>query len=477
MKKQLPYIFISSVFLIILAPSLFAEGMFMDGLIYASISRNLANGVGTFWDLHFTETLAPHFQGHPPLVIGIQSLFFRVLGDHFYVERLYSLLVAFLNGFLIFLITNKSFSLNKNLISNEELNSIKKYSWVSLAFWITIPRVAWSYSNNILENTMLTFLLISAFLIIISFGKNRFLMLILAGFSLFLALMSKGFVALFIWGVVPFYWIAIRQIKFKRAFLDTIIVIVFTILPLIILLISSPKAYQTLSAYIDVQIVSSLSITDSNKNRFEIIFRLFSELLPILIILILGLLFLIIKKESINPFLKYKKEAIFFILIGLSASLPIAISLKQRDFYLTTSFPFFAIGFALLIIPFLQEKTQDLKFLSNKIIKISIIGLFFVSIFANMYFWGKIERDKNKIEDVKKVCEIVPKNTTINICKQTYSDWSLHGYFARFSNISISDKGEKKFLLLEKNCKDRSVDNYKKLNIELNNYFLFEKKY
>ncbi len=477
MKKYLPYIFIISAFLIILAPSLFAEGMFMDGLIYASVSRNLANGVGSFWNLHFTESLAPQFQGHPPLVMGIQSLFFRIFGDHFYVERLYSLLIGLLNGFLIFLITNKSFILNKTIVSSEELSNIKKYSWVSLLFWITIPLVAWSYSNNLLENTMLSFLLISTYLLIISFNKYRFLMLITASFSLFLALMSKGFVALFLWSFVPIYWLILRQMKFKRAFIDTIIVIIFTILPLALLLTFSPKAYETLMAYIDVQIVSSLSITNSDKNRFEIIFKLFNELLPVLIILLLSFLFLIIKKEKLKPYLKYKKEVLFFILIGLSASLPIAISLKQRGFYLTTSFPFFVIGFALLIIPFLQKKTSDLKFLSNKIIKFSIIGLFFVSIFANIYFWDTTQRDNNKVYDVKKVCEIVPENTTISICEQTYYDWSLHGYFARFSNISISDLSENKYLLLDKNCKDKDVVNYEKIDIELNNYFLFEKKY
>lgn len=118
-----------------------------------------------------------------------------------------------------------------------------------------------------------------------------------------------------------------------------------------------------------------------------------------------------------------------------------------------------------------------MKFLSNKIIKFSIIGLFFVSIFANIYFWDTTQRDNNKVYDVKKVCEIVPENTTISICEQTYYDWSLHGYFARFSNISISDLSENKYLLLDKNCKDKDVVNYEKIDIELNNYFLFEKKY
>jgi len=32
---------------------LIAEGMFIDGLIYSAISRNLANDLGSFWNPHF----------------------------------------------------------------------------------------------------------------------------------------------------------------------------------------------------------------------------------------------------------------------------------------------------------------------------------------------------------------------------------------------------------------------------------------
>ena len=38
-----------ALFVIISAPLLFADGMFMDGTQYAVVSKNLANGVSTFW--------------------------------------------------------------------------------------------------------------------------------------------------------------------------------------------------------------------------------------------------------------------------------------------------------------------------------------------------------------------------------------------------------------------------------------------
>jgi hypothetical protein len=50
------YILIIGFFIIIASPSLLSEGMFMDGLIYANISANLAKGLGSFWSPHFSET-------------------------------------------------------------------------------------------------------------------------------------------------------------------------------------------------------------------------------------------------------------------------------------------------------------------------------------------------------------------------------------------------------------------------------------
>ena len=81
MKNSISYyIIIVGLFLCICAPTLWSDGMFMDGLYYAAISRNLADGLGTFWYLHHTDFSHPIFHEHPPLAIGIQSIFFYLFG-------------------------------------------------------------------------------------------------------------------------------------------------------------------------------------------------------------------------------------------------------------------------------------------------------------------------------------------------------------------------------------------------------------
>ena len=71
-------------------PRLAHRGMFLDGITYASIARNLAEGRGRFWEPFYTATIYPAFHEHPPLAFWLQSLWFRALGDHLFVERAYS---------------------------------------------------------------------------------------------------------------------------------------------------------------------------------------------------------------------------------------------------------------------------------------------------------------------------------------------------------------------------------------------------
>lgn len=97
-------------------------GMFMDGTIYAAVSRNLAEGVGSLWALHFSEGLFPVFREHPPLVFWLQSLFFRVLGDGFLTERAYDLIVVLATAWLMR-------SLWLRLVTTRGLASLAAFYW------------------------------------------------------------------------------------------------------------------------------------------------------------------------------------------------------------------------------------------------------------------------------------------------------------------------------------------------------------
>jgi hypothetical protein len=82
MKKILPLMLACTLgFSVLMLPNFLRQGMFVDGLMYATISNNLAQGIGSFWSPQLSQTVFPAFHEHPPLVFGIESIFFRVLGD------------------------------------------------------------------------------------------------------------------------------------------------------------------------------------------------------------------------------------------------------------------------------------------------------------------------------------------------------------------------------------------------------------
>lgn len=177
MKQLFFYSFTASIILVLVAASLVKDGMFMDGMLYACVSHNLAQGLGTFWHPYFSETTMSFFHEQPPLMFGLQSLFFKVLGSSMYTERIYSFIFTIVNAFLIVRIW-KAFHINENDES--------KLAWLPVLLWIIIPVCHWSYANNMEEVTMGVFVSLSMLCTAWSLDKknlNSTLLAVLAEFS------------------------------------------------------------------------------------------------------------------------------------------------------------------------------------------------------------------------------------------------------------------------------------------------------
>ena len=99
MNRKLPFqLFTFSLIIGILLPTLLRDGMFVDGVVYSAISKNLAHGIGSWFSPQFSSSAASVFFEHPSLGFILQSSFFKVLGDSIYTERFYSFLMALLSA-------------------------------------------------------------------------------------------------------------------------------------------------------------------------------------------------------------------------------------------------------------------------------------------------------------------------------------------------------------------------------------------
>jgi 4-amino-4-deoxy-L-arabinose transferase-like glycosyltransferase len=426
------YLFSIAIFIAFISPFFLAEGMFLDGVLYSAIANNLSLGLGDFWHLHYTQTLYSEFNEHPPLAIGIQSVFHRVFGVHYLVEKFYSLFCIVISGFLIVKIWFK-------------LLPTSNFAWLPLLFWTLIPLVTWCANNNLLENTMGIFILLALWFCLKSFEINPIFYLFLTGFSLSLAFLCKGFTSLFLWTFPLVYGLIVQKQSFPKAVLATFYLFIFTLLPLFLLFYFYPESWDSFQKYFNRQIIGSLEHPQTPKSRFYILSSLLTELL---IPLALCLIVFISSKKLKLTFQKnqYLPKVLAFLLVGLSGVLPIMISQKQSGYYIFCTFPFFVFSLSFLILPIIESLFSKFSFDSKffRFFKAFTLVFLGIALIFTMLQINKIGRNKEMIKMIHSFTQVIPPNSVISIPKSLWEDWSLRAYFARYANISLDSDGKYK---------------------------------
>ena len=74
------YALVAGAFAVLTIPRMAQTGMFLDGVTYAAIARNLSEEIGTFWFPSYTSILLPMFHDHPPLALACRGLLSRSSG-------------------------------------------------------------------------------------------------------------------------------------------------------------------------------------------------------------------------------------------------------------------------------------------------------------------------------------------------------------------------------------------------------------
>ena len=129
--------------LVLTVPRLWQRGMFADGMTYAVVARNMALGVGDFWAPSLSDTIYSRFFEQPPLGMALQAIAFALAGDHFAVERVFSLLMFGANAVLIA-------AMWRRLLPAQD-------HWLPILLWLVPSVVTWAVINNMLENSQAVF--------------------------------------------------------------------------------------------------------------------------------------------------------------------------------------------------------------------------------------------------------------------------------------------------------------------------------
>lgn len=439
------WIFTIAVIFILIVSQLIQDGVFMDGMLYISVGKNLADGIGTFWNQSFSKTSMFSYHEQPPLYGGLIALFYKVFGSSMYVERLFCFVCY--SGVSIY-----SAKLWKAIFKQEE---IKLFTWLPVLFFTSIPVVFWAYTNHVEETVMTFFALASVYHSYKAcFNKEKVILnLVLAGVFVFLSSLTKGVQGLFPVAAVGFYWLLnYKNYSFVKMILHSLVLVGTPVLIYGLVFLLSDEALQSFKTYFGIRFVNTFNnVGATTGNRFELLIRLINELLPLAILSVIILFFSRKQKSGDIVIADGTKRIIWFVLIGLSGSLPLMVTLEQRGFYLVTALPYFAMAFALLLAPRLSNLFNQINEKSIGLIAFKYFSIvLLVASFAFAYTCiGKAKRDGEMLQDVYAIGKLFPRGETVSIPSEMWNDWNFQTYMVRYNYISmeVGDTTNKYFLI------------------------------
>jgi 4-amino-4-deoxy-L-arabinose transferase-like glycosyltransferase len=402
--------------------------MFIDGITYASIARNLAEGRGSFWSPFYTATLYPRFHQHPALGLWLQSLWFRVLGDHLLVERAYAFAAAIATALLIAVVWRQL-----NIGSGG-----RHGDWLPVLLWILIPVVSWTVVGNMLETTMAVFTTGAVAALVQSMLTHApaaaYGWASLSGLCIGAAVLTKGPVGLFPLAAAILFPVD----RGGRAGWRGPIAQWVTAAALGTVLWTLDVSRDALEQYLHDQLFPVVghpfSPTIESFTILKVLFQ--GVLLPLAIIA----LAIIIGAGFVSPSKAHRRKAVRLTLLGLAGTLPIVVSSKQMGHYLVPAVPFFALATGVMLFPTVIRFAERMASHGRRKIVHGATGVIVLGTVVAA-FVPALERDPERLADLAALAPAVPRGRTISICADRLGDWGLHAWFERLYHVSLDGSG------------------------------------
>jgi 4-amino-4-deoxy-L-arabinose transferase-like glycosyltransferase len=461
-----------AVAILIVVPNLLKQGMFMDGQQYACVAKNLANHKGTFWKPFLSETWLiqgkNEFLEHPPLFYFIESFSFKVFGEFYLTEKLFSLFTFILHVLLIHLLYKE--------IANIDY---KKYTWIGIFCWSIIPIVSWVFQNNMIEELLSIFTLLSALFSIKAIHSNKFefVYIVLSGLFVVFATLTKGLPGFFPI-LIPFLsFFVLKKSTLQKTIFHSLFLVSIPVLIYACIFIFNQEAKESLMFYINNRLLHRISEQPSTDYRLFTLVGLLQELLPLFGLISIIIIINKFKKTNFVIDSENKNTIVFFTLIGISASFPLMLTMVQNKFYFFPALPYFAIALGLLINVYIKQFFINIHLQKNKFLFffIGCIAMMF-SITFSVKQINKFSRDEKIITDVNSIIKSVGHNKTIGVEKDVYYQWNFQFYLLRFGDISIAHAEKKYNYYISYKTTINEDTNYLKSKLYLNNYTLYSLK-
>lgn len=455
---------ISWLLIVIVAP-VFQQGLFIDGLLYKTVATNFYHSETGFWNMKFNDISMNPFYEQPPLFFFVTGTLYHLFGNSFLADKFVTVLFL---GFSVFMIDRICVLLFTKRI----------FSLVTIFLLLLIPIVCWTYVNQVIETLVLPLSLLGCY----CFFKFRQTekpvskIICVAGFSLTIILLflTKGFQSCF---VITLPFLFALFFRGKSSWIFAVVSSVLVAIKLYVLLFVYEPSSLWFANYLQKRLLASMNgVGATAPYRAEIIVRAFTELIGPLLFILIAWLFSRNKAEASNSG-KNKKLGFVFLLLALFGSLPFAVTLEQRGFYLVPSFPFFILALNLIFFPQLNFVFQKINnFISTRVNVIFPILLLLGALAYVFLSPGLYKRDENLLKDLVLIRQHVPIGDTISIDGDSWNDTALQAYLYMQHKTNVEGNYNHRFYIHDRSHETIPNTDYKKVEIPTLQYDLFVKK-
>ncbi|WP_160004575.1 glycosyltransferase family 39 protein [Rhizobium sp. 18055] len=477
------WIILAIVVCLLVMRQMMHQSVFFDGAIYASIARNLSEGTGSAWQLQFSKTLFSVFSEHPPLMMWLESIAFRLFGDTIVVEKCFSFVTLLASGFILLKIWQSLHADDPELRAAGPL---------ALTMALAAGRVSWAFTNGMIENLLIVFTSLAIYCIVKSYGQSgvrkaasRLIVMAAAGFLIALALLTKGPVGLFPLAMPAIYWIAFRRPTLVGVVLDTLIMTV-TVAAFFVVLWQFDGARDAIQRYLSIQLLPSLSGQRGTGGGHWDAVRAFLRVnaYPAIITLVVLLCDrrwgIAAAKDEARRRLRLR-AATFLALVGFSASLPLLVSPRVASFYFNPSLAYFASAFAVACIPAVMRALRGLDGVARRRLLSGLYVLLALSLVLVGVNVGRPGVDANTIANASAIASRICTSANaceeiVTVCGAGAEDWALYGYLERRHKVSLADINSRtgSYLLVDDSCAT-DISGYKDTGIALTKYRLLQR--
>ena len=449
--------------------------MFVDGIGYAALAKNLSLGSGSIWQPHYSQTQFPVFYEHPAFAIYLQSLLFKFLGANSKAEQIYSLLMALGQFACVVWYWVRQ--------SKRHVHALG----LLLFIWSIIP-LNHLYVSNQLENTLTLFTTIATLILLIDTkSKTTFLCkYVISATAIILAFFCNGPAALFpILTPLIQTIVIIKPKNVVNGIRNTLFLTGLSILLFAIVCALLPAAWINMQQYLMQQLLPSINGIRAPKfsgfmHLNIVLLYCRAYYLPSLFALVCLLIMAkMMNKTFAQTLKKYCSDQIclLFLILSLISSLPVGISHRQSFNYIMQSAPFFTITVAHLCMRPWSVMMLSCCEKNYKLFKAQSIigmGMLFVSLVIVVECSNGFNRDKFMLQDINQLIHYFKPYSIISASPSVYYNWYTGAYFARWSMISLSNQQNQLYYIMRN---DEAIPKkYHKIDLPLKYYTIARRR-